>query len=32
MVAALWLLADAAEEGENVILSLRVVDRSFSPP
>jgi hypothetical protein len=29
MLAALWLLADAAEEGKNVVLSMLVVGLIF---
>ena len=29
MLAALWLLADAAEEGKNVVLSMLVVGLVF---
>ncbi len=29
MVAALWILADAAEEGKNVVLSMLVVGLIF---
>ena len=29
MVAALWLVADAAEEGKNVVLSMLVVGLVF---